>query len=262
MNTTLEDLAEAVAAETLSGLIAANEENRRFLIGVPAGRTLVPVFEVIEKELRARPIALDRLTIVMMDDYVLANGHGGWAAPPSTAHFSCRRFGEKLRTGLNSAVAGMPGIPESQLWSPDPVDPSAYDRRIFEAGGIDLFFVAVGASDCHVAFNPPGTAVDSRTRIIPLATTTRTDNLKTFPEFTSLEQVPTHGITVGIATLADARRLLMLAHGTSKGPAVKRLIEAGAFDSQWPATFIYDHPNASIQIDAAADSGLRIPQPV
>jgi glucosamine-6-phosphate deaminase len=257
VSATVAELADELAAETLAAIAQANAEQRRFLIGVPAGRTLVPVIAAIERDLRADPIALDGVTIVMMDDYLLPDGHDGWVAPPSTAHFSCRRFGEELREGLNAASTGQPGIHESQVWSPDPVDPTAYDRQIVDAGGIDLFFVAVGASDGHVAFNPPGSALDSRTRIIPLAPTTRTDNLGTFPEFTSIDEVPTHGITVGIATIADARRLEVLAHGAAKAPAVTRLLDAGGFDIEWPATFAYTHQNARLRIDAAADGRVE-----
>lgn len=247
-------LADDLAEETLSGLSAAVADNRPYLIGVPAGRTLAPVVDALERKLSAHPSDLDALTIVMMDDYVMKDASGNWATVPVTAHFSCRRFGEEMRDRLNLAVAGKRGIPQSQVWSPDPANPSEYDRLIANAGGIDLFFVALGAGDGHVAFNPPGSALDSRTRIIELASTTRVDNVSTFPEFGGVEHVPTHGVSVGLASIADARRLEVVAHGSSKAPAVSRLLAAGGFDVDWPATFAYTHPNVRVRIDAAAHS--------
>lgn len=257
VSATVEELAGQLVDQILSSLASAAGSGRRLLIGVPAGRTMVPVFDALEVALIARPVPLDLLTLVLMDDYVLPDGHGGWIAPPSSAHYSCRRFGEQIRVQLNGAVRGEPGIPESQLWSPDPADPSAYDRRIADAGGIDIFFVAVGASDGHVAFNPPGTPISSRTRIIPLASTTRTDNLRTFPQFASLDEVPTHGITVGLATMADTRRLEVVALGAGKAPAVARLLRSDGFDVDWPASFANLHANAALRIDEAAASHAR-----
>ena len=247
----VEALSDTVAADTLAAITHAASSGRRILLGVPAGRTLVPVITALTNKLRAHPQSLEHVTIVMMDDYVLGR-EGEWAAPPATAHFSCRRFGEELRDALNGAVAPASGISADGLWSPDPRDPSAYDVRIAEAGGIDIFFVAVGTSDGHVAFNPPMTPIDSGTRIIPLAATTREDNLGTFPEFAELSDVPTHGITVGIATISAARRVEMIAHGASKQPAIQRVVDSKDWDESWPATFVYRHPDAVLRVDASA----------
>jgi len=250
VNSSRSELGSAAAEEVLELLSAAHRDRRRLLVGVPAGRTLVPVIDALERSLLAAPQPLDHLTIVMMDDYVLRAADGEWAAPPATAHYSCRRFGEDLRARLNAAVGDQPTIPSGQLWSPDPQNPREYDQRIANAGGIDLFFVAVGTSDGHVAFNPPHSSLESRTRVIPLASSTRADNLGTFPEFDSLAEVPSHGVTVGLATIMDARRVEMVAHGAAKAPAIRRILEAHAFDPAWPATLIHEHAEASMRVDA------------
>ena len=85
-------------------------------------------------------------------------------------------------------------IPADRLWLPDPADPDAYDERIAAAGGIDLFLLASGAGDGHVAFNPPGTEAAARTRVVALPDSTRRDNLATFPTFGGeLDAVPRTG---------------------------------------------------------------------
>lgn len=253
--------AAAVGTERAADLHArlAASRGRRLVIGIPAGRTLVPVIEALVEALRADPLPLDHLVIVLMDDYALPGESGGWTIPPLDAHYSCRRFGERVREELNSAVAPLAGIPAESLWSPDATDPARYDEAIRGIGGIDLFYVAVGASDGHVAFNPPGSPLDSRTRIIPLAETTRRDNLGTFPEFVALDDVPTHGVSVGLATIAEAAEIQLIALGEHKSPAVAELLGHHDFDPAWPATFAYRHASARLFIDRAAAGRLDAP---
>ncbi|MBK7834271.1 MAG: hypothetical protein IPJ56_18365 [Gemmatimonadetes bacterium] len=119
-------------------------------------------------------------------------------------------------------------------------------------GGIDCFVLASGASDGHVAFNPPGSPRDSRTRIIPLSEETRRDNLQTFPSFGTLETVPHHGVSVGVATIAASREAIMLAMGVGKRLTVSRMRAADCYQADWPATLIHDVATAQIVVDAAA----------
>ncbi|BDI22175.1 hypothetical protein [Herbiconiux sp. L3-i23] len=251
------EIGESVAGlsvERASALHARIDASRggRLVLGVPAGRTLVPVIEALVEKLRAEPLPLDHIVFVLMDDYALPTDDGGWRIPSTSAHYSCRRFGEWMLAELNEAVSPLAGIPTASLWSPDPSEPESYDAAIAGIGGVDLFYVAVGASDGHVAFNPPGTAIDSRTRIIPLAESTRRDNLGTFPEFESLSDVPTHGVSVGLASIADAREIEMIAFGDNKTAAIARLRDATDFDPAWPATFAYRHPAVTLYVDRAA----------
>ncbi len=228
----------------------------KFVVGIPAGRTLVPVIEAVVDLLRREPVALDHVVLVLMDDYAIPLDGGMWTIPDESAHNSCRRFGEWMRQELNAAVAPLPGIPVKSLWSPDATYPGRYDERIREIGGIDLFYVAVGGSDGHVAFNPPASPLDSRTRIIRLADSTRTDSLSTFPGFASLDEVPRFGVSVGLATIADAGEIVMLAFGEHKAPAVETMLSHGDFAPELPATFAFRHANARLFLDAAAASRI------
>lgn len=128
----------------------------------------------------------------------------------------------------------------------------AYDRRIADAGGVDLFAVAFGGGDGHVVFNPPGTLRESCTRIVEFADTTRRDNLRTFPEFDSLDAVSKHGVSVGLVTVAAARRLDLVVPGAGERQVFARLMGAGGFDPSWPATFVHDHAQVRVWADAAA----------
>ena len=127
-----------------------------------------------------------------------------------------------------------------------------YEIAIQQAGGIDLFLGGVGRNG-HLAFNEPGSAFDSRTRIMELTPNTRKANSRFFGY--DISKVPTHALTVGIGTVLDAKELLFLASGESKAEAVARLAQ-GEITPACPITALKTHPNAALLIDPAAASAL------
>jgi glucosamine-6-phosphate deaminase len=223
------ELGAALAAEVLERYEASDGP---YLLGCPGGRSLRSTYRAL---VGWRP-RLDRLVVVMMDEYV--------GAPPD-AHFSCARFARE-------EIAGPLGLPPDRVWLPDERDPKAYDARIADAGGIDLFLLASGASDGHVAFNPPGSARHGRTAILKLARTTRRDNLATFPGFASLDDVPDSGVSVGLGTISAARCLRLVLHGPDKREAAARLLALDRFDPSWPASVVHEHADALILADEEA----------
>jgi glucosamine-6-phosphate deaminase len=246
-------LGEALAAEIVAGIGAAGAAGRRYLLGCPGGRSPQTTYQALAR--RVTGMDLGHVVIVMMDDYLLPSPDGGWQRAPADAHYSCERFAREDIAGLLNATAARP-IPPDQVWLPDPADPPAYETRIAAAGGVDLFLVASGASDGHVAFNPPGTPLDQGPWTVPLAETTRRDNMATFPDFASLDAVPTHGVSVGLGTIVrQSRSVRLVIHGHGKRTAAARVLGATGFDPAWPATFIHGCPDASIWLDAAAAPG-------
>lgn len=233
-----DELGEALAAEVLAGHEEAWAVGRRFLVGCPGGRSLRSTY----RALAAADADLRRLVVVMLDEYVEAG-----AAVAVDAHYSCRGFARR-------EIAEPLNIPDEQVWLPDAADPAAYDRRIATAGGIDLFLLASGASDGHVAFMPPGSALDGKTAVLALAESTRRDNLATFPEFRSLEDVPRHGVSIGLGTIVAARQVRLVLHGEDKRHAAARLLGLDGFDPEWPASVVYACADAEIWLDRAAAS--------
>lgn len=136
---------------------------------------------------------------------------------------------------------------------PDVNDPAAYDLRIADAGGIDHFVLASGAGDGHIAFNPPGSARDSRTRIVQLAEQTRRDNLVTFPQFRSVDDTPPRGLTIGIASIAAlSKSVSMVLWGKDKQLAFQHLARAKRFDPAWPASIVAECRAAELHADRSA----------
>lgn len=204
----------------------ARRLGKRFLLGCPTGRTPRPLYD----ELARREPDLRHVVFVMMDEYVPAAGDP----------WSCHAFAKRYMAWA------------SELWFPDPHDPAAYEARIADAGGIDFFILASGATDGHVAFNQPGAPRESLTRVVALSETTRRDNLQTSPSFGALENVPPRGVTVGIDTIASAREAVMVVWGESKRLTLERIRTATAYDASWPATVIHEVPIRQIVADVGA----------
>jgi glucosamine-6-phosphate deaminase len=249
-----EQLGWTLAGEILERTQAALRRRRRFLLGCPGGRSLRTTYRALARQASEANDDLSHAFIVMMDEYLQPIGRGGFARCPPDAHYSCLGFAFREIVGpINAALPADRCIPDNHVWIPDPNDPEIFDRYLEEAGGVDLFLLATGTSDGHVAFNPPGAGLDEETHIVALAESTRRDNLATFPGFKSITDVPTHGISVGLGTIAGlSQEVVLVAHGAQKRDAVRRLRSVDSFDPSWPATIVHACRDARIYIDQAA----------
>ena len=253
LHETSDDIAAELAGDILLQFQSAQAAGRHYLLGCPSGRSPKPTYDALAARFADTETDLSGLILVMMDEYVEGE------RPPfryvdRDRHYSCCRFAEfDMAAPFNADLPRSKHLPRGNIWFPDPVQSSAYDERIAAAGGIDLFILASGAGDGHVAFNPPGSKRSSITRVTELAEQTRRDNLKTFPDFQSLDQVPRHGVTVGIATIIDkAKSAAMILSGASKQKAFDVISQAANYDPDWPATVIAECRNAILYADAAA----------
>ncbi len=244
------------ADQLLEAIGAAAADGRRYLLGLPTGRTPKPVYAAMAARLAHRPQSLSHVTLVMMDEYLVDGGAGyEYALAPGTP--SCHAFvATEIVGAFHRVLPDAMHLSSSAVWFPDPQNPESYDQQIAAAGGIECFVLASGASDGHVAFNPPGTPIDSITRVVALSEATRRDNLRTFPSLGHLDAVPRFGVSVGMATITVARSALMLVWGADKAESARRIQGATAYDPSWPATVIHACRNAIIVIDAAAAAAL------
>ncbi|HID22444.1 MAG TPA: glucosamine-6-phosphate deaminase [Planctomycetaceae bacterium] len=128
-----------------------------------------------------------------------------------------------------------------------------YEQWIKECGGIDIQTLGIG-SDGHIAFNEPGSSLSSRTRLKTLARQTIEDNARFFDK---IEDVPIYAITMGVGTILEARRLLLVANGPKKADAVAKMIE-GPVTSMITASALQLHPDAHVFIDEEAASKLTM----
>jgi glucosamine-6-phosphate deaminase len=129
----------------------------------------------------------------------------------------------------------------------------AYEEAIKAAGGVDLQLLGVG-TDGHIGFNEPGSSLVSRTRIKSLIEQTRRDNSLFFK---SIQDVPHHVLTQGLGTIMDARHVILIATGAQKAQAVRDFVE-GPVAAICAASVLQMHPHATVLVDEAAASSLRL----
>ncbi len=133
----------------------------------------------------------------------------------------------------------------------------AYEAKIEAVGGIDLQILGIGRTG-HIGFNEPGSNLNSQTRLITLDHLTRYDAAKAFQ---GIENVPRKAITMGIQTILNARRILLMAWGSNKAAIIQKAIE-GEITSLIPTTYLQLHKNTTIVLDQEAAAELtRIKTP-
>ena len=122
-----------------------------------------------------------------------------------------------------------------------------YDNLIKQAGGIDLQILGIG-SDGHIAFNEPGTSFDSLTHVAELAESTIVDNSRLFND---ISEVPTKAVTMGLKSIMNAKKIVLIATGKNKAKAIKNLLR-GDKTEEVPCSILQDHPDCTIYVDEDA----------
>jgi glucosamine-6-phosphate deaminase len=249
---TADELGRALAVTIADDIASAAEAGHRYRLGCPTGRSPEPIYRALVAEIATRRQSVDNLDIVLMDDYVVRDRGGRPRRVDPALPYSCE--GVSLRSLVEPLRAAAPDGGEGlRLWLPDPAAPEAYEHRIEGVGGLDLFLLASGATDGHIAFNPPHSLRDSRTRVVELAEATRRDNLVTFPDFDGIDEVPSYGISVGISTIADlSRSVAMVLHGPDKAEAFRRISAADHYEPDWPSTILAECRSPRLLADVAA----------
>ncbi len=235
-------------AREVAGRIAAlirerAREGRNAVLGLATGSTPLGVYrELIRMHLEE---GLDFANVVTfnLDEY--------FPMRPGSIHSYHRYMRENLFDHINIPAAQQ-HIPRGDLAETEVESHCAeFECRIREAGGIDLQLLGIGRSG-HIGFNEPGSVRDSRTRLLYLDSVTRSDAAA---DFFGHGNVPPQAITMGVATILEAREVILLATGEHKAPIVRRSVE-GEAHADVAATFLQQHPAATVYLDPAAAAGL------
>ncbi len=212
------------------------------VIGFATGSTPLGLYKELIRMHKEEGLDFSKITTFNLDEYVgLPPEH------PQSYHYF---MWENLFNHIN--------VNPSNVYIPmgmaDDIDAFCewYENKIKEVGGIDLQILGIGANG-HIAFNEPGSSLGSRTRIKTLTEKTRQDNARFF---SSMDEVPKYAITMGVGTIMEARRLLLLASGTSKAEAIRATVE-GPIMAKYPATIVQLHRYATVIVDKDAASKLE-----
>ena len=230
------ELAKVLALEILKAL----KKNKKLILGCPGGRSLKKTYYHLGKLSYELKISLDKLVIVMMDEYVIKY-KGNYKLVNPNSHFSCVRFSRQvIKKLLNYKKNVSTSLKSINILFPDIKNPSDYDVQIKKLGGIDIFLLASGSSDGHVAFNNSNSKLMQKTHITKLSNKTRMDNMKTFPNFRKLKEVPKYGLTVGFHTISSlSKKAILVLTGKEKSVAYKKIKSANKYNPNWPASIVF-----------------------
>jgi glucosamine-6-phosphate deaminase len=226
------------AADLISAAVLAKPD---LVLGLATGGTMRPLYADLVARHALGALSFAQVTTFNLDEYLgLPASHPGSFAQFMAETLFDRTDIDLTRTHLPDGVA------------PDPVAEAArFEALIKAAGGIDLQVLGIGTNG-HIGFNEPGSAFGSRTRPIVLVPSTIEANRV---YFANPADMPHHAITMGIATILEARACVLLACGASKAQAVAEMI-AGPYAPDCPASSLQAHPDTTVILDEAAASFL------
>lgn len=234
---------DRAAARALARRIAdAVAANPRLVLGLPTGRTPVALYHELASLHAHGQLDLSQVTTFNLDEFVgLSASHAG----------SYRAFMERhLFGGVNIDRARVNFLRGD---APDlDAECARYERAIAEAGGIDLQVLGLGTNG-HIGFNEPARELQSRTHRVRLRPETRRSNAALFGG--DAGAVPQEALSMGMATILQARALVLLATGRSKAACVARVVE-GPLTTELPASFLQLHRDVDVMLDEAAAEKL------
>lgn len=234
------------AAELVIDRITRAEPTKEhpFVLGLPTGSSPEGMYRKLVDAYREGRVSFRNVVTFNMDEYVgIAEDH-----PESYHSFMRRNLFDHIDCPqdnihiLNGNAADL----EAEC--------GKYEQAIAEAGGIDLFIGGIGP-DGHIAFNEPGSSLASRTRIKTLTTDTVIANSRFFDN--DINKVPRQALTVGVATVMDAREVMILVNGHHKARALQAAVE-GPITQMWTVSACQNHPHAIIVADEAACDELKV----
>lgn len=212
-------------------------KNSHSVLGLSTGSTPLGLYEYLIKGYKAGKTTYKNVTAFNLDEYLgLEKNHIN-----------------SYHTFMNKHLIDHIDIKQENTYIPNGVAASMeqecirYEELIDTLGPIDLQVLGIGTNG-HIGFNEPGTSPLSTTHIVNLDETTKESNARFFQ---SIEDIPTHAITMGIASILKSRRILMLAAGEKKAHAVKKLLSKEVHAS-FPASWLWHHDNVTLLVDQEA----------
>lgn len=231
-------------AHRIADLIRKRQaEGRNCVLGLPTGSTPMGVYAELVRLHREENLSFKNVITFNLDEYYPM-------APDQLQSF---------HHAMNEYLFDHVDILRDHIHMPDGTVPPdlveahcrAYEQAIKEAGGIDLQLLGIGRTG-HIGFNEPGSSRSSRTRLITLDRMTRMDAAS---DFFGEQHVPRRAITMGVGTILEARSIILMAFGEHKAPIIAQAVE-GPITSSIAASFLQEHPDAVIMLDAAAAEHL------
>jgi len=232
-------LARALARDIARRLSA----QPRLVLGLPTGRTPIPFYQDLVRLHCAQRVDFSRATTFNLDEFLGVSGDD----PRSYRAFMARHLFDHVNISRRR-VHVLDGAATDVRR-----ECARYERAIARAGGIDVQILGLGLNG-HIGFNEPGRALIARTHRTRLTPATRRANASLFGNRTSA--VPREALSMGMATILEARRVVLIATGRSKARCVERMVN-GPVTPRLPASFLQLHAHAEVWIDQPAAARLK-----
>ena len=229
------DAVAKTAAELIANRLRARPRLRMLL---PTGRTPLGVYAALRAHAVRGELPSEQATVFQLDEY-RGLGRGDE-----------RSFAAYLERELTGVAVG--AFHRLDGTAADPAAECDRHQRALDEAPVDLAVLGLGL-DGHVAFDEPGSSLESGTRVVALHPQTRADAAD---EFGGLDRVPAHALTVGLRTLLSARELLLLATGAGKAEALRSMLVEPP-GSGFPASLLRNHPRLTVICDEPAARALR-----
>lgn len=237
------DASRAVAREIAELIRNKAAAGSRCVLGLATGSTPIGIYNELIRLHRHAGLSFANVMTFNLDEY--------YPMQPGDLQSYHRFMREHLFDHVN--------VPAEAIHIPDGTLPiekvdafcKEYERKIADAGGLDLQLLGIGRTG-HVGFNEPGSGADSRTRLITLDQVTRLDAAS---DFFGEQYVPRRAITMGVGSILSAKKIIMMAFGEGKAPIIAKAIE-GPITASVAASFLQKHASAKVHLDAAAAAGL------
>ncbi len=233
----VDELCRVLADEVESLLVARAEQGKCAVLGLATGSTPLPFYDELIRRHREEGLSFANVISFNLDEYEgLGRDH--------ERSYWC----EMWRNLFDHVDVKQENVSVPPSVSDDPDRAAAeYEAAIQAAGGIDWQLLGIGGEG-HIGFNEKGSSLNSRTRRVTLARKTIIDAA---PSFGGEENVPTHAITMGVASILEAERVVLMARGASKKEIVHRAI-CGEVGPEVPASFLQNHINVGWFLDGDA----------
>lgn len=227
-------------AELLSKCIKEKNEAK---IGLATGNTPIGIYQSLVSLFQSGEVDFTNVRTYNLDEYLgLPKSH------PSSFYSFMRRH---LIDHVNLKEEHI-NIPHGKIASPEQ-ECIRYNHILAQAGKLDVQILGIGLNG-HIGFNEPSASLSPHTHIVKLTEETRRVNS---PAFSSLDEVPTHAITMGVASILRSKSILFMALGKEKSKIMKQALE-GPVTTQCPASLLQLHPNCTVFIDEKAASELDV----
>lgn len=238
-----------VAREIIALVKSRQKAGKKAVLGLATGSTPIKVYEYLVKAHLEEGLSFANVVCFNLDEYLPMD--------PNSIHSYVRFMKEHLFDHLD--------IPEDQIHIPNGLIQkeemkaycAIYESKIEAVGGIDIQILGIGRTG-HIGFNEPGSSLKSKTRMVRLDRMTMLDAAS---DFFGKENVPSKAITMGVGTIMNAKRVILMAWGEGKASIIRQAVE-GPIKESIPATFLQQHENCHFIIDQAAATNLtRIATP-